>query len=129
MVRQGVSQRLTFFDGVIIFLVLGISAALFFGIVSRGAGEVAVIEIEGEIYGKYRFSDYETPEIIEITTEYGYNIVEISSRGIRVTDADCKDKIDVKRGIISRPGESIVCLPHKLIIYIEGEGEYDTISY
>ena len=39
-----------------------------------------------------------------------------------VTEADCGDHTCVRTGAVSREGERIVCLPHKLIIHIEGGG-------
>lgn len=48
-----------------------------------------------------------------------YNIIEVSGDKIRITDANCGDLICVQRGWISKKGESIVCLPHKLVIEIQ----------
>lgn len=45
--------------------------------------------------------------------------VEISSVGVRVAESDCLRKICVHTGIISRPGENIVCVPNKIILSIE----------
>ena len=35
-------------------------------------------------------------------------------------DADCPDRLCVKQGSISKNGESIVCLPHKVIVTVTG---------
>lgn len=35
-----------------------------------------------------------------------------------MTDADCGDKTCVKTGSIKETGQSIVCLPHRLVITI-----------
>lgn len=129
MARQAVGSSFTWLDGVIIAFVAVLCAALFFGFFKGGGENIAVIEIEGKVYGRYRLSEYIEPEIIEINTVYGYNKVQISKEGARVIDADCPDKIDVKRGLVKAQGESIVCLPHRLVIYIEGEGGYDAVSY
>ncbi|MFD2729972.1 NusG domain II-containing protein [Enterococcus camelliae] len=48
-----------------------------------------------------------------------YNIIEVSGNKIRISDANCGDLICVQRGWISKKGESIVCLPHKLVIEIQ----------
>ena len=50
-----------------------------------------------------------------------YNLIEILPGKIRIKDADCRDKICVKEGWIPHGGQLIVCLPHKLIINIEGK--------
>ena len=45
-------------------------------------------------------------------------------------DAECPDKLCMRQGAISRDGQTIVCLPHKLVVeVIGGEKEaYDSIS-
>ncbi len=65
-----------------------------------------------------------TPELqktIRITTEYGTNIVQIEHGKVSVSEADCPDHICVKSPAVSRPGEIIACLPHKLLIEIRAE--------
>ena len=49
------------------------------------------------------------------------NTVEIKDNQVDVTYADCPDKICVKHRKISKSGESIICLPNKVVISIEGE--------
>jgi len=48
----------------------------------------------------------------------GTNTLVISNGQARMTVADCPDQICVKARGISSPGETIVCLPHKLIVEI-----------
>ena len=53
---------------------------------------------------------------------------EIKDGAIRIASSDCRDKICVSSGFISRPHRSAVCLPKKLCVTIEGEssdGEAD----
>lgn len=38
----------------------------------------------------------------------------------QVVEADCPDQVCVRQGAVRYAGESIVCLPHKLVITIEG---------
>ena len=42
-------------------------------------------------------------------------------------DADCSDKLCLEQGYISKPGESIVCLPHRVMIQVIGENDDDII--
>ena len=53
----------------------------------------------------------------------------ISNKMASVSDADCPDRLCVRQKAISRKGESIICLPHKLVILIESmeEGDVDAI--
>lgn len=54
--------------------------------------------------------------------ESDYNILQITGGAASVIEANCGDHTCVRTGEISREGERIVCLPHKLIIQIEGGG-------
>ena len=61
-----------------------------------------------------------------------YNVVVISGGTVSVTEASCKNQVCVKHGAISRPGESIVCLPNRLVVRIEDGSEegggYDSVT-
>ena len=48
-----------------------------------------------------------------------YNIVEIKDGRIRVKEDNSPDQIAVRTGWISKPGQTSICLPHKLVISIE----------
>lgn len=83
-------------------------------------GGTAVVMIDGEEYGRYPL-DAEVSE--EIVSDRGRNVLEIAGGECRLTDADCKDLLCVKQGKISLNGQSIICLPHRLVITIEGGKE------
>lgn len=48
----------------------------------------------------------------------GYNVVVIKNNEVYVKEADCPDKICVNHKKISNIGETIICLPHKLVVEI-----------
>ncbi len=48
------------------------------------------------------------------------NLLVIESGAARVAEANCPDQICVNHGAIRYEGESIVCLPHRLVVSIEG---------
>ncbi len=47
-----------------------------------------------------------------------------------IEDADCPDRLCVKQGRISRNGQAVTCLPHKLVITVESgkETELDGVT-
>lgn len=49
------------------------------------------------------------------------NTIEISGGQVRMTEADCPDKVCIHTGKISQSGQTIVCLPNKIVISISGE--------
>lgn len=63
-----------------------------------------------------------------IETELGYNIIEMGDGRVRVIEADCRDQIDVHQGWISKTGETLVCLPHRLVIEIKGGVDTDDVD-
>ncbi len=88
-----------------------------------------VIEVDGKEYKKILFGPKVTGKQIPIQTEFGYNLIEIGEGKVRVIEADCPDKLDVKQGYISKPGEVIVCLPNRLLIEIKGQSKDKDIDY
>lgn len=91
--------------------------------------KTALIKVNGKTYKEINLTENMRGKEIEIETEYGYNLLEIGDGDIKVVDASCPDKLDVKQGSISKPGEIIVCLPNRLTIEIIGKNEEDEIDY
>lgn len=85
-------------------------------------GGTAIVQIDGrEIY---RLNLQEETEIL--LEEDGYNKIVVKDGAVAVTEADCPDQVCVRTGGISATGEVIACLPHELIITIEGvQGQQD----
>jgi hypothetical protein len=78
------------------------------------------VQVNGEEIKKIIYDKKIIGKTIPIETEYGYNLLEIGDEKVRVIEADCPDKIDVKQGYISDIGETLVCLPNRLVIEIKG---------
>ena len=55
----------------------------------------------------------------EVMQEAGVNTVVVQDGSVTVQDADCPDKICEKHRAINRTGETIICLPHKLVVEIK----------
>lgn len=87
----------------------------------------ASIKIDGKLYDNIPLSTNKGEKKLNIKTPTGNNSILIRDNIIKVISADCKDDLCVKQGEISKVGESIICLPHKLIIEIKGD-EKDSSS-
>jgi hypothetical protein len=48
-----------------------------------------------------------------------YNVMIVEDNSINIIDADCPDKICVNHSSIENEGETIICLPHKLVVEIK----------
>ena len=63
------------------------------------------------------------------TTGGGINKYKIKDGKVYMTEADCNDKICVNTKPVFKPGESIVCLPHKVVLIIKNnDNELDSVS-
>ena len=78
-------------------------------------GTYAAVIIDGKESGAYLLSE-DTEALIE--TKHGTNLLVIKDGKAKVTEADCPDLVCVRHREISLVGESIVCLPHRLVIEI-----------
>lgn len=80
----------------------------------------ALITVDNKEYKKVTLTNHKGTETFRYEDEDGdYNIIEVKDETIRISEANCRDQIDVLRGPISEPGETIICLPHKLAIEIK----------
>ncbi len=110
---------------IILFFVL-LAAALFsaayFTYKASGSTGDVVITLGGEPYGTYSLDENRE---IEIRSSGGRNVVHIENGTVRMTYSDCHGQVCVEHAPISKSGESIICLPHRLVIAIEGGKEAD----
>ena len=94
---------------------------------SVGKGLNNTITVAGKLYKTVPLSAHTGEDIIEINTKWGTNIVQVKDNKIGIIDADCPDKVCMNPAYIEKAGESLVCLPHKVMIEIKGELEEDII--
>ena len=60
-------------------------------------------------------------QIYQIPEENGTNVMQIKDGKVTMKEADCKDQICADHKAIEKSGETIVCLPHKVVIEIRSE--------
>ena len=60
-------------------------------------------------------------QIYQIPEENGTNVMQIKDGKVTMKKADCKDQICADHKAIEKSGETIVCLPHKVVIEIRSE--------
>lgn len=88
----------------------------------------AVITVNGQVTRVVTLQGQE--EQIRVVGPHGYDIVEIRGNRVRIVEADCPDKLCIKLGWISRPQQSIVCLPNRIAVRITSSqtAEVDAIA-
>lgn len=69
------------------------------------------------------------PDLTSAVSEgSSYNLLIVSASGVSMEAADCPDQICVHHIPITGGGESIICLPHKLVVEILGGTETETLD-
>ncbi|MFZ5647983.1 MAG: Gx transporter family protein [Bacillota bacterium] len=59
-------------------------------------------------------------------------VFEVNNFRIRVVESNCKDDLCIQAGWIERPGQSIVCLPNRVVVSIPGGNnnkDLDAVTY
>ena len=97
-------------------LILGGGLALFLWLTRQGGGTVRV-QMDGETVMELPLD--RNIQIV-LGSEGRTNTLVIEDGAARVTAAGCPDQICVNHGAIRFAGESIVCLPHRLVVTVEG---------
>jgi hypothetical protein len=119
----------------VIVLILAAAVISWYGINNLNKPEderQIVIEVNGDIYKVIAVEAGMKQQEIHIELGNGkYIDIIVDEKGAYVKDVICPDKICQKTGLISRAGQSIVCLPNKVVVYVEGkaESEIDGISF
>ncbi len=80
-------------------------------------GGAVVVSVDGKEVGHYLLDKDIT---VVIPSENGSNTLVIDNGRAYVTDATCPDGLCEKMHSISRSGESIVCLPNKVVVTVVG---------
>ena len=90
----------------------------------------AVIYIDGEEYNRYSLN--EDVEVSIPLKDGAYNKLVIKDGYADMVEASCPDKICVDHNKVKNNGESITCLPNKVVIVIENgqsiENEVDVTT-
>lgn len=112
----------------ILLVVIGVVSTVYVT-ASKSGGDTVLVEKNGELFGTYSlFEDKEidVPAIDTITTDLH---VSIKNGSVEVTESGCANQVCVKHSAISQTGESIICLPNRVVVKIEGKGGgYDAVT-
>lgn len=110
-------------DIVIVFIAIALAGVVFGVIKLNDYGKLSsryvLIYSKGKLITKVKIKDFSFKDRVCIKNELGENIISIEKGGARIVEADCHDKICIKSGFIDTPGQSLICLPHKLTVEIK----------
>ena len=111
-------------DLIFIFSILII--AVFLLLIQRVYGnaqdeaDMIKITVDQKLYGTYDLNKNQT---ITIQNDLGINTIQIQNKDVWMEEADCPDGYCKEQGHISKNKQTIVCLPHKLVVEISDVSE------
>lgn len=109
----------------IALLLLAAAVGLIYLFLFRDEGTVVNVTVDGKPYGTYSLSDNISHDIITGKASENFNSFVIKDGKVFMKEASCPDGICVNHRPIFRDGESIVCLPNRVVITVVGEDDTD----
>ncbi len=103
--------------GIAVLLIIAVGSMLVLHLAQQGTGIKAVIEVDGSVYKQVKLTENRTMHI-ELKNHHGVDIV-VADGKVHVEHSTCPDGICEKMGEIGSPEETIVCLPNKVLIYVQ----------
>lgn len=88
-------------------------------------GDTAIVSADGK-ETSYRLDEDREITLVSNGTEM---TIVIEGGKIYVSESGCPDRVCVNTGKIDRPGQTIVCVPAKVMVTIPGGGDEDWIAY
>lgn len=111
-------------DLIFIFSILII--AVFLLLIQRVYGnaqdeaDMIKITVDQKLYGTYDLNKNQT---ITIQNDSGINTIQIQNKVVWMEETDCPDGYCKEQGHISKNKQTIVCLPHKLVVEVSNDSE------
>ncbi len=116
-------------DVVLFFILLAAGLLISWTSLTAGTeGEKVLVTVSGQTYGIY---DLREDRSVEITRDGHTNNIIIEDGHVSMAYSDCANQVCVDTGAIHLSGDSIVCLPNKVMVEITGggkDGDVDVIS-
>ena len=109
--------------GDIILIIIAVFLFLLWITPSAG-GSFVSISVDGELYKKVSL---DTDTEIEVESKWGKNTVVIENGEVYILDADCPNK-KCEKEKINKASQSILCLPNRLSVIIEGKKQKEEID-
>ncbi|MDD3222982.1 MAG: NusG domain II-containing protein [Lachnospiraceae bacterium] len=106
-------------DIILICVILCLGLAGFFLVRSMNHedGGTLTVTVDGQVYETY---DLDEDQEVSLDVDGWHNHFQIKDGVVSMTEADCPDQYCVKHSAITKVNETIICLPHKVVLEITG---------
>lgn len=106
-------------------IVIGFAMSFFLAF-GKDDGAQVTVHAGGELYGVYSLNEDQTVTVRQGSRK---NEFEIKNGTVRMLHASCHNHDCIQQGSISRTGETIVCLPNKVVLEVTGgEEAFDVVA-
>lgn len=107
-------------DLLIFLLAAVLAGAGFLQWLPKSGAPVAVIEQNGQEVRRVELDSIPQPETLVLEGEISVTVL-LEPGQVSIVHSDCPDQICVNTGVLTRPGQSAVCLPARVAVRIVGE--------
>lgn len=128
MYKNHLKHRLfTTKDLLLVLFLLFLFLLLFVSRAAKVHGSVSYFEVKTSSGDRFIYPS-DSKETVRIASGgYSY-LISITHGKAKVVEATCPDRLCVRSGEISLPGERIICIPGKLVITAKGDTEVDAVN-
>jgi len=105
-----------------IILLIAVAALLYRNVVKQN-GDIIIVYVDGKVYKELPLNQKTTLEIKGVGG--GTNLLIIEEGHADMVDASCPDKLCVDQKQIQYNGETLICLPNKVVVKVKSNKESD----
>lgn len=117
-------RKFTYREAVLLLAIAAVAAAAYLFMQLKPKGSAAVLALDGKTV--------ETVPLMQLSEARTYTIngteITVSRDGARFASSPCPDKLCVKTGMVTRAGDSAVCLPQRVSVRLTGENGADRVT-
>ena len=112
---------------IICVAVIVIISYIMVNLLRNDEADTVVIYVDGKIEKKL---DLNKNQEYKVNVDNGYNNIRIKDKKAKIKESDCSNQTCVNMGTISKDGQTLICLPHKVEVTIvsDDKSEVDVIA-
>lgn len=125
--KSEIRRSITKGDVILIVLLIVISLVMFVFSFSGSEKLIAEIYVDGEKTHSIALS--EVTESYTVNENYCQLLIE--KDGVSFVFSDCGDKLCIKRGKLKNQGDTMACVPEKVVVILKADGKekIDGVAY
>lgn len=109
----------------VVAVIVGVLVFFLYG-VNSDSGAYVQLEVDGKVVETLSLDEDAVREIE--TDNGGRNVLVVKDGEAEMSEANCPDGICTNHRKIHRNGESIICLPHKVVVTVVNENDADEVD-